>query len=65
MLIAIVIIYLPFLFIEFSTAGYFLWILFATIISIYAVGVVILTNLIFEKSTMQDMVTRVIRMVRR
>ena len=63
--ISIILIWIPFLFLTIDPTGYLSWAVNAMFISIYSVFIVVLINLVFEKATMQSVLTRGIRMVKR
>lgn len=63
--ISVVLIGKPFLFINIRPNGYIEWIINATAVGIYAVTIVFLISLIFEREAMKGISSRVLRMVKR
>lgn len=61
----VLIIYIPFLCYEISSTGYLTWALNATAVSIYALAIILVISLVFERVVLKDILTRVIGMVKR
>ena len=62
---ATLIICVPFLFFEINSTGYLSWVLDATAVGVYAVAVVLIISLIFERASLKDILARALRMVKR
>lgn len=63
--ISVVLIGAPFIFISIRPNGYIEWIINATAVGIYAVIIVILISLIFDRKAMKGISSRILRMVKR
>lgn len=63
--ISICIVWLPFVFINFSSDNYFHWIFNSIIISIYSVFVVLSINILFEREMSKAVLQRLIRVVKK
>lgn len=63
LLISISMVYIPFIFISRSPGNFLAWILYAGVVSIYAVIIVLVMGLIFEKEEVRNIIRRVQGMV--
>lgn len=62
--ISVVIIWLPFFFIDINPNNYLSWILNAAIVGVYSICVVILINAVFDRETVKEALNRVLRMAK-
>lgn len=61
---SLIIICVPFYFIEMEPSGYITWFLYAMMVAIYGVLVILCSGYIFEKSEMKNITRRITSIVR-
>jgi len=61
----IVLICIPFFFIQLNPTSYISWIIDSIVVGIYAVFVILISGILFERIVMLDTIKRVLRMVGR